>query len=156
MCRQSDSLPRSFIFSLLKVPCFPGGPPTGDQTSSKGQDKADIASLPHPSSLYLALRPRLALGGAEVLPLSGIAWQTLMSQWLTSKCLISLHSSHLEGSEEAGVLVCLVVRWPFISGGRIQESHRSTAQPWGFSHVGHGFYSALWCSHGVVVGWQIA
>lgn len=63
MCRQSDSLPRSFIFSLLKVPCFPGGPPAGDQTSSKGQDKADIASLPQPFSLYLALRPRLALGG---------------------------------------------------------------------------------------------
>lgn len=49
MHRQSDSLPRSFIFSLLKVPCSPGGLPAGDQTSSKGQgDKADAGSLPPP------------------------------------------------------------------------------------------------------------
>lgn len=100
------------------------------------------------SSLHLALRCSLALGGRG----SASLWhclprpsrQSLMGwEWLTSKCLISLHSPHLDGSEEARVLVCLVFRWSFISGGRIRGSHRSTAQPWGFRHIGHGFYPAL-------------
>lgn len=63
MHRQSDSLPRSFIFSLHKVPCSPGGLPAGDQTSSKGQgNKADAASFP------LLIQPAL---GPEAQPGSG-------------------------------------------------------------------------------------
>lgn len=133
MQRQSNSLPRSIIFSLLAVPWSAGGLSAGGQTSSKGQrDKADTASLPQ------LVQPGLGLGaqsGAWGATASASLWHCSPRpsrhspvgwEWLTSKCLISLHSSHLDCSEEAGIPVCLVFGWPFISGGRIRGNDDQT------------------------------
>lgn len=69
MQRQSNSLPRSIIFSLLAVPWSAGGLSAGGQTGSKGQrDKADTASLPQ------LVQPGLGLGarsGSPVWSLGG-------------------------------------------------------------------------------------
>ena len=71
MQRQSNSLPRSIIFSLLAVPWSPGGLSAGGQTSSKGQrDKADAASLPQPVQPGLGLEAQPGAWGGNGFSLS--------------------------------------------------------------------------------------
>lgn len=118
----------------LAVPWSPGGLPAGGPTSSKGQ-RDEAASPPtHPAWLQ---------EGQWLQSLSDIVGQSPAARAWPPRAPFFLYLPHLDGSEAAGILVYLVFGWLFISGRRVRGTNGLSAQPWGFSGIGHGFPPAF-------------